>query len=198
MLASAGFSVPRTQICIRIKFRRVPSLRRLPFRKQYIFICTGDRPLSRRRPHATPARFPRLQASVIDRIERRPWYSGSTRNSLFIKFQVRVRLVEQLGPFGGTPLGAPVRRLQFKFGIGCPSPLQKFLFARSAHCRAQTCKVPLGPSGPASADPNVSWAPWSHFSTSSGYYYFAYVCEVAQPDAWPRHTFLGNWSGDLP
>ena len=109
VLVSAGSSTP--QILIRIKFRHVPSLRRLPFRDQNIFICTGDRPLSRRRPHATPARFPRLEASIVDRVERRPWYSGSTRNSLFIKLQVRVRLVEQLSPFGGTPLGAPVRRL---------------------------------------------------------------------------------------
>ena len=106
MLASAG-----TQICIRIEFRRVPSLRRLPFRNEDVFICTGDRPLSRRRPHATPARFPRFQTSVIDRVERRPWYSGSTRNSLFIKLQVRVRLVEQLSPFGLALRPAFVRRL---------------------------------------------------------------------------------------
>ena len=158
VLASAG-----TQIRIRIKFRHVPSLRRLPFRKEDVFICTGDRPLSRRCPDATPARFPRLEASIVDRIERRPWYSGSTRNSLLIKFQVWVRLMEQLGPFGGTPLGAPVRRLQFKFGIGCPPPFQKFLFARSAHCRAQTCKVPLGPGA---GQGNVSWASGSHLITS--------------------------------
>ena len=106
VLASVG-----TQVRIRIEFRRVPSLRRLPFRKEDVFICTSDRPLRRRRPDATPARFPRLEASIVDRVERRPWYSGSTRNSLLIKFQVWVRLMEQLGPFGLALRPAFVRRL---------------------------------------------------------------------------------------
>ena len=152
-LASAGFSTP--QIVIRIEFRRVPSLRRLPFRKEDVFICTGDRPLRRRRPDATPARFPRFQASVIDRVERRPWYSSSTRNSLLIKLQVRVRLVKQLGPFGLALCPTLVGLAKTDLRVRKSPPLEKLLFAREFHGPAQTCKVPLGPRA---GQGNVSWA----------------------------------------
>ena len=160
-LVGAGSSTP--QIVIRIEFRHVPSLRRLPFRDQNIFICTGDRPLSRRRPHATPARFPRFQTSVIDRVERRPWYSGSTRNSLLIKLQVWVRLMEQLGPFGLALRPTLVGLAKTDLRVRKSPTFQKFLFAREFHGATQASKVPLGPGA---GQGNVSWASGSHLITS--------------------------------